>query len=237
MQFCLQLVRRHLDRSSVQGITALIWMLLGACTTSGSRQDVIQPEDTPTDHLLAVGTDTAMTRMSILMEPYVEQDSLSNQIFLGLSCESDKKLSTVEWALATQDSMLLPISAGVRVQKQPAILSSPPLSYPTAALQARFEGTVIVQGVVELDGYVQTAAVIDSRVKQHSSQRLRLMRRAREYGESPPNISPSDVRYEFEQAALSSIRQALFMPGTLDGQPLRILVCMQFNFNLNPRNR
>jgi TonB family protein len=86
----------------------------------------------------------------------------------------------------------------------PQVVSSPPLVYPPFLQQAGIEGSVTLAGVVGIDGKMepQSIRVVES------------------------------THPGFEQAAAEALLGAVFRPGKINGQPVRVLVQLPIAFHL-----
>ncbi len=94
-------------------------------------------------------------------------------------------------------------AVGAGVQQPQAVRQVNP-SYPLPAMRARVEGTVIVQGIVQLDGTLSDARVVRS----------------------------VDQKYGLDEEALKTARQWIFAPGTKDGQPVPMPVTISIDFRI-----
>ena len=77
-------------------------------------------------------------------------------------------------------------------------------TYTPEAMRARIQGAVRLRGIVELDGTISNIEVVQS----------------------------LDPTYGLDNAAVAALRQWRFQPGTLNGQPVRVLVTIDMRFAL-----
>jgi len=88
------------------------------------------------------------------------------------------------------------------VDEPPERISFPPPEYPRILLEARVEGTVVLEAVIDTTGHAE-----------------------------PPSIKVvSSTNRAFEAPARESMRKALFRPGRVRGQAVRVLVQMPLRF-------
>lgn len=88
------------------------------------------------------------------------------------------------------------------VDEPPERISFPPPEYPRILLEARVEGTVVLEAVIDTTGHAE-----------------------------PPSIKVvSSTNRAFESPARESMRKALFRPGRVRGQAVRVLVQMPLRF-------
>jgi TonB family protein len=78
-------------------------------------------------------------------------------------------------------------------------------TYTSDALRAKLQGTVKVEAVVEADGTVGEARVVDS----------------------------LDQVFGLDEAALAAVKKWQFQPGTIDSRPVRVLVALVLEFRLH----
>ena len=90
------------------------------------------------------------------------------------------------------------------VEEAPALLSGPPLGYPELLRQARIEGRVEVEAIIDATGRAEAATVTVVR-------------------------SPHPA---FEAPARDFVRRALFRPGRMHGRAVRVLVRLPIEFVL-----
>jgi TonB family protein len=90
----------------------------------------------------------------------------------------------------------------------PRALSDVKPGYTPEAIRARIEGVVRLRGIVERDGTVSGIEVIKS----------------------------LDATYGLDQAAIDAFKQWRFQPGTIDGNPVRVLINMEMTFTLRGAN-
>lgn len=87
---------------------------------------------------------------------------------------------------------------------KPRVLSRSPMQYPDDALKKKIKGYVIVNLLIDVDGSIEAAKVIQS--------------------------SPSGV---FDAAALSGIRSWRFAPGKYQGKPVKVWAKQKIRFDFN----
>jgi protein TonB len=88
------------------------------------------------------------------------------------------------------------------VDEPPERISFPPPEYPRILLEARVEGTVVLEAVIDTAGHAE-----------------------------PNSIKVvSSTNRAFEAPARDAMRRALFRPGRVRGQPVRVLVQMPLRF-------
>jgi TonB family protein len=86
----------------------------------------------------------------------------------------------------------------------PRVLSDVKPRYTPEAMRARIQGTVRLRGIVERDGTVSAIEVINS----------------------------LDATNGLDQAAMDAFKQWRFLPGTVDGNPVRVMIAMEMSFVL-----
>lgn len=84
----------------------------------------------------------------------------------------------------------------------PQVISEAPARYTAEAMRNRLQGKVRVRAIVEPDGTVSNVEVIESLDKQ----------------------------YGLDEQAVDSVKQWRFKPGTLDGNPIRVMVNIDVTF-------
>jgi protein TonB len=90
------------------------------------------------------------------------------------------------------------------VDEPPASISFPPPEYPRMLLEARIEGSVVLEAVIDTLGHPE-----------------------------PNSIKVvSSTNRAFEAPARDAMRRALFRPGRVHGQPVRVLVRQPLRFQL-----
>ena len=88
------------------------------------------------------------------------------------------------------------------VDEPPERISFPPPEYPRILLEAGVEGTVVLEAIIDTTGHAE-----------------------------PPSIKVvSSTNRAFEAPARDAMRRALFRPGRVRGQPVRVLVHMPLRF-------
>lgn len=88
------------------------------------------------------------------------------------------------------------------VDEPPERISFPPPEYPRMLLEARIEGQVVLEAVIDTTGHAE-----------------------------PPSIKVvSSTNRAFEAPAKDALRKALFRPGRVRGQPVRVLVHLPIRF-------
>ncbi|HXV91467.1 MAG TPA: energy transducer TonB [Gemmatimonadales bacterium] len=90
------------------------------------------------------------------------------------------------------------------VEEAPALLSGPPLGYPELLRQARVQGRVEVEAVIDTSGRAEAGTIAVVR-------------------------SPHPA---FDEAARDFVRRALFRPGRMHGRAVRVLVRVPIEFAL-----
>jgi protein TonB len=98
--------------------------------------------------------------------------------------------------------------AEAAVDEKPEILSSPPLVYPDLLRQAGIEGSVLVEAIVDTTGRAEPGSI---RVIQSANALF-----------NPP--------------ALDVIARAVYRPGRVNGEPVRVLVNVPVNFSIRRRS-
>lgn len=86
----------------------------------------------------------------------------------------------------------------------PRVVSEVKPRYTPEAIGNRIQGKVRLRGIVERDGTVSAISVVES----------------------------LDATYGLDQAAIDAFKQWRFQPGTLDGNPVRVMVAMEMVFAL-----
>lgn len=86
----------------------------------------------------------------------------------------------------------------------PEMVASVKPQYTPAALQARIQGEVVLEAIVEPDGSVGNVRVVES----------------------------LDPKHGLDVQAITAARQWEFKPGVRDGKPIAVAVSLQFNFTL-----
>lgn len=87
---------------------------------------------------------------------------------------------------------------------KPRVLSRSPMQYPDAALRKKIKGYVVVNLLIDVDGSIEAAKVLQS--------------------------SPAGV---FDAAALSGIRSWRFAPGKYQGKPVKVWAKQKIRFDFN----
>ena len=87
---------------------------------------------------------------------------------------------------------------------KPRVLSRSPMQYPESAMQQNIKGYVVLNLLIDIDGSVETAKVLQS--------------------------SPAGV---FDAAALSGIRSWRFSPGKYQGKPVKVWAKQKVRFDFN----
>ena len=155
---------------------------------------------------------------------HAQDDSLTSPSMCGVG----DGLTLAEWIAAHPDD---PAREDIQpcdlADTAPVRLSSPSLRYPAIAQQWGFEGDVVLEAVVEIDGSVRFLEVVDLWVSDRN--RLDPLRK-----DAPPFLK-SDVRDAFEDAARDLLAATLFIPATMDGAAVRTLVCLPVHFRLLPQ--
>ncbi|MEA3418325.1 MAG: TonB family protein [Campylobacterota bacterium] len=90
------------------------------------------------------------------------------------------------------------------VDTKPRVLSRSPMEYPSAAMKNRIKGYVIVNLLIDADGTVETAKILESQ--------------------------PAGV---FDAVALSGIRNWRFSPGKYKGRPVKVWAKQKVRFDFN----
>ncbi len=90
------------------------------------------------------------------------------------------------------------------VDTKPRVLSRSPMEYPASAMKKRIKGYVVVNLLIDTDGSIEAAKVLQS---------------------SPPGV--------FEVAALSGIRSWRFAPGKYKGRPVKVWAKQKVRFDFN----
>jgi len=88
--------------------------------------------------------------------------------------------------------------------KAPVVISRVEPMYPEEARKARITGIVIVEAIIDRNGVVKNASVLKT------------------------------LPFGLDQAALDSVKQWRFKPGTLNGQPVDVIFNLTINFKLGP---
>ncbi|OGU03868.1 MAG: hypothetical protein A2W29_02575 [Gemmatimonadetes bacterium RBG_16_66_8] len=95
------------------------------------------------------------------------------------------------------------------VDEPPERISFPPPEYPRILLEARVEGTVVLEAVIDTTGHAE-----------------------------PPSIKVvNSTNRAFESPAREAMRRALFRPGRVRGQAVRVLVQMPLRFVIPGSNQ
>lgn len=87
---------------------------------------------------------------------------------------------------------------------KPRVLSRSPMQYPEAAMKKRIKGYVVINLLIDTDGSIEAAKVLQS---------------------SPPGV--------FDAAALSGIRSWRFAPGKYQGRPVKVWAKQKVRFDFN----
>lgn len=87
---------------------------------------------------------------------------------------------------------------------KPRVLSRSPMQYPDDALRKKIKGYVVVNLLIDVDGSIEAAKVLQS---------------------SPPGV--------FDAAALSGIRSWRFAPGKYQGKPVKVWAKQKVRFDFN----
>ena len=87
---------------------------------------------------------------------------------------------------------------------KPRVLSRSPMQYPDDALKKKIKGYVVVNLLIDVDGSIEAAKVLQS---------------------SPPGV--------FDAAALSGIRSWRFAPGKYQGKPVKVWAKQKVRFDFN----
>lgn len=90
------------------------------------------------------------------------------------------------------------------VDTKPRVLSRSPMEYPASAMKKRIKGYVVVNLLIDTDGSIEAAKVLQS---------------------SPPGV--------FDVAALSGIRSWRFAPGKYKGRPVKVWAKQKVRFDFN----
>jgi TonB family protein len=90
----------------------------------------------------------------------------------------------------------------------PRVVSEVKPAYTPEAIRARIEGVVRLRGIVERDGTVSAIEILKS----------------------------LDATTGVDQAAIDAFKQWRFQPGTVDGNPVRVMVAMEMTFTLRGPN-
>ena len=90
------------------------------------------------------------------------------------------------------------------VDTKPRVLSRSPMAYPASAMKKRIKGYVVVNLLIDTDGSIEAAKVLQS---------------------SPPGI--------FDAVALSGIRSWRFAPGKYKGRPVKVWAKQKIRFDFN----
>jgi hypothetical protein len=119
-----------------------------------------------------------------------------------------------------------------KLDVKPERLFSPLLEYPAAAQRDGFEADVVMQGILEVDGFVRIAGVVDVAVRQDVWLQRELEKRWREGGDIPMPLSRGEAQRIFEESALTLLVSSQFRPGVLAREPVRVLICLPVSFTL-----
>ncbi len=90
------------------------------------------------------------------------------------------------------------------VDTKPRVVSRSPMQYPASAMKKRIDGYVVVNLLIDTDGSIEAAKVLQS---------------------SPPGV--------FDAAALSGIRSWRFSPGKYKGRPVKVWAKQKVRFDFN----
>ena len=90
------------------------------------------------------------------------------------------------------------------VDTKPRVLSRSPMPYPASAMKKRIKGYVVINLLIDTDGSIETAKVLQS---------------------SPPGV--------FDAVALSGIRSWRFAPGKYKGRPVKVWAKQKVRFDFN----
>jgi len=90
------------------------------------------------------------------------------------------------------------------VDTKPRVLSRSPMQYPTGAMKKRIKGYVVINLLIDTDGSIEAAKVLQS---------------------APPGV--------FDAAALSGIRSWRFAPGKYKGRPVKVWAKQKVRFDFN----
>jgi len=90
------------------------------------------------------------------------------------------------------------------VDTKPRVLSRSPMQYPASAMKKRIKGYVVVNLLIDTDGSIEAAKVLES---------------------SPPGV--------FDASALSGIRSWRFAPGKYKGRPVKVWAKQKVRFDFN----
>ena len=90
------------------------------------------------------------------------------------------------------------------VDTKPRVVSRSPMQYPASAMKKRIKGYVVVNLLIDTDGSIEAAKVLQS---------------------SPPGV--------FDAAALSGIRSWRFAPGKYKGRPVKVWAKQKVRFDFN----
>lgn len=90
------------------------------------------------------------------------------------------------------------------VDTKPRVVSRSPMEYPASARKKRINGYVVVNLLIDTDGSIEAAKVLQS---------------------SPPGV--------FDTAALSGIRSWRFSPGKYKGRPVKVWAKQKVRFDFN----
>jgi len=90
------------------------------------------------------------------------------------------------------------------VDTKPRVLSRSPMAYPSGAMKKRIKGYVVVNLLIDTDGSIEAAKVLQS---------------------SPPGV--------FDATALSGIRSWRFAPGKYKGRPVKVWAKQKVRFDFN----
>ena len=97
-----------------------------------------------------------------------------------------------------------PFKPGTPGLKNPVVLKSVHPTYTEAAMKAKIEGSVSMEGVVTVDGTFEDGRITKS----------------------------LDTVYGLDEQALKAAKLWLFGPGTLDGKPVPVVVTLEMTFTL-----
>jgi TonB family protein len=138
-------------------------------------------------------------------------DTLKNpQGYVGLWADTNAEFRSIELRLlnpprpAAGAGVLLASTPGVTI---PRVVKEVKPAYTLAAMERRIQGTVWIQGVVEITG---------------SFGRMSIQR----------SLDPD---YGLDAAAIAAAEQWQFEPATLDGKPVAVFITIELAFMLRPR--
>lgn len=123
---------------------------------------------------------------------------------VGAGCRASSDDSRQDVAT---DAIAAPILADTAVDVPPRPTASRDIAYPDSLRHAGVEGRVVVAGVVDVDGTVDSASVIV--------------------------LTSTDAG--FEASATEWMRGATFTPGTVGGDPVRVRIEVPIEFRLSDK--